>query len=308
MQTPGGPWERGMAWPDEGEYYANTGQMARTVGGSILVSLGGAGVMKVMVLGVVLVLLCVGVVGAEEVDGPTLSAEKDLLSLHYDHAPDKDDGQSAAADRTILGTLFDIEWMKKHVVAVSGAYGENAKRFNVKSDAVMDAVWNDCGGWLAGHTKRAEVVAELVQRWTAALKAGGDVWVKEGGQSDITAVVVRRIGEASPDIDTTARIHVVQHADWNESKTTDAALAYVKKHTDYIRIRDANNYLNIKGGHESFEKAAVAHPVYGPMWKAAFVYYDPNDRLDFSDTGELMRILGLGEIGVDEFRERFLGE
>ena len=35
-------------------------------------------------------------------------------------------------------------------------------------------------------------------------------------------------------------------------------------------------------------------------------YYDPNHRLDFSDTGELLHILGLGEMGIDGFRERFL--
>ena len=75
--------------------------------------------------------------------------ETDLISLHYDHAPDKDDGQSAAADRTILETMFGIDWIKMHVVAVSGAYGKNAADFNINSNAVMDTAWNDCGGWLA---------------------------------------------------------------------------------------------------------------------------------------------------------------
>jgi len=39
-----------------------------------------------------------------------------------------------------------------------------------------------------------------------------------------------------------------------------------------------------------------------------FAYYPPTVRLDFSDTGELLYILGMGEIGVDAFRERFLAE
>ena len=236
----------------------------------------------------------------------TFDSQKDLVSLHYDHAPDKDDGQSAAADRTILETQFDVDWIKKHVVAVSGAYGKNAKAFNSKSDAVMDAAWDDCGGWVAAHKNRENAVRDIVLRWSAVLKAGGHVWVKEGGQSDITADVVKQIRKRSPDVDTSRRIHVVQHSKWNENQTTDAALAYTRKHTHYIKIRDANGYLNIKGGHEAFEKAARRHPTFGKAWKAAFTYYNPKHRLDFSDTGELMHILALGEMGVEKFKARYL--
>ena len=202
--------------------------------------------------------------------------------------------------------MFDKDWIAKHAVPVSGAYGLNAPTFNPKSDRVMDVSWNDCGGWLAAHTAPAKVLAELTKRWSQTLADGGDVWVKEGGQSDITAAVVDRIHKQMPDVDTTKRIHVVQHSNWNEQKTTPAALAYTKKNTDYIRIKDANAYLNRLGGDKAFVQAATNHPVFGPAWKAAFVYYKPSQRLDFSDTGELYRILGLDEIGIDAFRERFL--
>jgi len=263
--------------------------------------------MKKLIPGcVLLVAMCASLRASEEAGMKQFSWETDLLSLHYDHAPDKDDGQSAAADRTILESLFGAEWIREHVVAVSGAYGKNAKSFNVKSDAVMNAAWNDCGGWLEGNTKRDEVVAELTQRWGKVLKEGADVWVKEGGQSDITVDVVKLIRRQFPDLNTTKRIHVVQHSNWNEKQTTDAALAYTKEHTHYIKIRDANAYLNIKGGNDVFEKTAKQHPAFGSVWKAAFTYYNPKQRLDFSDTGELMHILGLGEIGIDEFRKRFL--
>ena len=237
---------------------------------------------------------------------PSFHSEKDLLSLHYDHAPDKDDGQSAAADRTLLEAMFGADWIRAHVVPVSGAYGENRGDFNRNSDAVMDAVWNDRGGWLAAHTDRDRALAELTARWQNTLAAGGDVWVKEGGQSDLTAEVVEKIQQRLPEIDTRQRIHVVQHADWNEEQTTDDALAYTKQHTRYVRIRDANAYLNVAGGDAVFTVAAVSHPVFGPGWQAAFKYYDPKERLDFSDTGELMHILGLGELSVDEFRTRYL--
>jgi len=238
--------------------------------------------------------------------GPQFRPDRDLLSLHYDHAPDKDDGQSAAADRTLLESMFGPEWIRAHVVPVSGAYGKNRRDFNSDSDAVMDAVWNDRGGWLAAHTGRDRAVAEMTARWQKTLAAGGDVWIKEGGQSDLTAEVVKKITQRLPEIDTKKRVHVVQHGNWNEEQTTDDALEYTKQYTHYVRIRDANAYLNIHSGNAAFTRAAVSHPVFGPGWQAAFKYYDPKQRLDFSDTGELMHILGLGELSIDEFRTGFL--
>lgn len=243
-------------------------------------------------------------VGAEATKN--FNPRSDLLSLHYDHAPDKDDGHSAAADRTVLETLYGKKWITGHVVAVSGAYGKNASTFNSQSDRVMDAAWNDCMGWLAGHTGREQVIGDLAKRWKEVLENGGDVWVKEGGQSDITAAVVRRIKDEDPGVDTASRIHVVQHSKWNEEQTTEAALAYTTNETHYIKIPDANAYLNVKGGDARFQAAATAHPVFGSAWKAAFEYYNPKERLDFSDTGELLYLLGLGEVGIDAFRSQFL--
>ena len=235
----------------------------------------------------------------------TFNPDKDLISLHYDHAPDKDDGQSAAADRTMLESTFGADWLAKHAIAVSGAYGLNKKAFNKKSDTVMDAVYGQ-GKWIAANDDWDKAVDAVVKAWLAMLEAGGDVWVKEGGQSDLTADVLRIIRDEHKDIDTTRRIHVVQHSKWNEKQATAADLAYTKQQTDYIRIKDANRYLNKKGGDEKFEAAALAHPMFGPSWKAAFEYYPPSKRLDFSDTGELMRILELGEIGIDAFRKKYL--
>lgn len=239
--------------------------------------------------------------------GALIDAKHDLLMLHYDHAPDRDDGQSAAADRTMLEVLLGAEWIRSHVIAVSGAYGENADQFNPASNAVMDAAWGDTGGWLAAHTDREGVVNLLAKRWISVLESGGDVWVKEGGQSDLTAGVVRQVREERSGLDLRRRVHVVQHSDWNEDQTTDADLAYVKDETDYIRIPDANAFLNIEGGNVAFEKAAVADIHFGSIWQTAFEYYPPSERLDFSDTGELMHILGLERIGINEYRERFLG-
>jgi hypothetical protein len=100
----------------------------------------------------------------------------------------------------------------------------------------------------------------------------------------------------------------VQHSTWNENQTTDEALEYTKNNTHYMKIRDANAYLNVARGNRAFEKAAREHGVFGDVWKAAFAYYNPEQRLDFSDTGELMHILGLGELGIEDFQARFLDE
>jgi hypothetical protein len=254
-------------------------------------------------------LLSLGFVSLQRVAGESnrFDPDADLLSLHYDHAPDQDDGHSAAADRSMLETLYGLDWCKKNIVALSGAYGKNAKTFNAASDTVMDAVWSPVSGWLDAHADRDRAMAALTKRWKATLTAGGDIWVKEGGQSDITSMVVKRLGADMPTLDPRKRIHIVQHSDWNEQHTGDEALAHVKSHTDYIRIENANRYLKLDGGGDtSFQKAALSHPDFGPGWKAAFDYYNPRKRLDFSDTGELLHILGLGEVGIDEFAKRFL--
>jgi len=237
----------------------------------------------------------------------------DLLSLHFDHAPDRDDGHSAAADRTILETMYGKKWIRKHVIAVSGAYGKNAKQFNDASDKVMDVTWNEIGGWLDGHEDKDQVVEELVKRWTQCLNDGGHIWVKEGGQSDITAAVVRKIAKdlksaKDESRQLNKRIHLIQHSKWNEDQTTDSDLEYVKQATHYIKIKDANQFLNVKGGEKKFEGLAKKHSKFGDSWQAAFAYYAPNERLDFSDTGELMFILGLGEIGIEEFAKKYLVE
>lgn len=181
----------------------------------------------------------------------------DLLALHYDHAPDRDDGQSAVADRVILESEFGADWMAAHVPAVSGAYGENAAQFNPASDSVMDAVFADVGGWLAAHPDPTETLDAMADGWAATLEAGNEIWVKEGGQSDLTAEVVRRLQAALPDVDTRQHVHVVQHSDWNEDMTTDADLHYTKEHTDYIRIDDANRTSYTQGQMTVFAAACL---------------------------------------------------
>lgn len=91
-------------------------------------------------------------------------SETDLISLHCDHAPDKDDGQSAAADRTVLESLYGRGWLTTHTVAISGTYGLNRNQFNPASDRVMDVAFNEVGGWISAHRRWDIAVQEVAKR------------------------------------------------------------------------------------------------------------------------------------------------
>lgn len=236
---------------------------------------------------------------------PEFNSQADLISLHYDHAPDRDDGHSAVADRVILQEKFGVDWLKEHVVPVSGAYGQNRKLFQPESDTIMNIVWNDTGGWVAADQDWEQAVDVLYNRWMNTIEQGGKVWVKEGGQSDITADVIRKIKEHNSDINTKNYIRVVQHSDWNEDQTTPEDLTCVKEESDYIRIWDANAYLNDRDGNAKFARLASGHEVYGEMWTVAFEYLNPEERVDFSDTGELLAILDMEKLNVDAFAKRY---
>ena len=85
---------------------------------------------------------------------PLFNPGSDLISLHYDHAADRDDGISAAADRTVLQTLYGVDWIKSHTIRVNGTFGENDFWFQFESIPLMDVVWgsnsnSQLGGYIS---------------------------------------------------------------------------------------------------------------------------------------------------------------
>lgn len=253
--------------------------------------------------------------------------EKDLLVLHYDHAPDRDDGHSAALDRTMLEGMYCCSDLNSHVLAVGGTYGRceencNIDLYDAESEAVMDTVWtDDCGGWLNAHADWQGSKTQAVARWRDYLASGGRVFVKEGGQSDFTYDVISTIRKDFPDEYDADRVHVVQHSDWNERHTTQRNLSYVQNHTIYTKISDANRYLKVHGTSDDnlllideFIEASQSSSQFGAFWTAAFDYYtiyiwgdEEKDKpvIDASDTGELMEILGLhAEFSELRWRQR----
>ncbi len=236
-------------------------------------------------------------------NGP-FNASRDLLVLHYDHAPDRDDGHATVAAREIVHD-FGIS-----PLVVGGTYGENRNQYDDKSEGVMDATWGS-GGWLNAHTNWNGAVATEASRWESVLRAGGDVWVAEGGQSDLTADVMRRVAQSLPSVDLGSRVHVVQHSNWNQRYTTDADLDYVRNNSDYIKIADgnlANSTADLSGKNASFVSAA-RNGRFASAWNVAFAYLDPNHKLDFSDTVEVLHIVGVGTdqvADVGDFADYFI--
>ncbi|MCH2173697.1 hypothetical protein MK489_23210 [Myxococcota bacterium] len=241
-------------------------------------------------------------------DAKVFNPAEDLISLHYDHAPDKDDGQSAAADRTLLQAQFGADWIPEHVVAVSGTYGWLGGTFQEASDAVMDSAWSDVGGWLSANDDWHGTAVDVAELWNATLSTGGHVWVKEGGPSDFTAEVLEQLEKLGASAETISRIHVVQHATGNQVLGFYFPLRRVQASTDYRRIRGGNITLLEFGGDDAFVEAARSHAVVGSIWTAAFDYYDPEFAIDFSDSAATYHILGLGPPSLEDFRTRFLSE
>lgn len=232
------------------------------------------------------------------------SKKRDLVGLHYDHAPDHDDGHAAVAGREVTDHLGVSTYV------VGGATGKNRDRYQRGSESVMNAAWGST--WYNAHSDWSGSVSKAVKRWEKTMKAGGDVWIAEGGQSDFTADVIRGVAKVTPNAQVKRCVHVVQHSDWNENNTHGNDLVYVKAHADYWKIADGNKGgngtadLNNRSG--GFEKMARSGR-HANAWKAAFGYLSPKERIDFSDTVELLAIAGVGTgqvNNVDDFARKFI--
>lgn len=225
----------------------------------------------------------------------------DLLVLHYDHAH-FDDGHATMAARE-LAAAFDLD-----PLVVSGTAGPESPRPVRPYGAMMTAAWGDA--WLDAGLDRPGALATVVDRWLTTLDAGGQVWVAEGGVSDFTAEVVAEIRRRRPGLDTTAQIHVVQHNTDNESLTRADHLRAVQATTDYRRIADGNRpneSADLRQASDRFVAAALAG-ANADAWAVAFDHHPARD-LDFSDTVEVLHILGIGLDSVadpDDFAARFM--
>ncbi|NBD15594.1 MAG: hypothetical protein GVY04_05430 [Cyanobacteria bacterium] len=223
----------------------------------------------------------------------SFNPETDLISLHYDHAPDKDDGHATVAGKVLADTYgFD------HVV-VGGAHGKNGNRYNPASESVMDATWG-VDGWINAHDDRQAAIQELGQTWLATIQNGGQVLVAEGGQADTSLGAAEYVSDNGGDL---SKIKIIQHSNWNIQQYSDGVLdALNDLGVEHIKIDDGNRSndtadLNTTNSSVSNFVSTALDSKWSNAWEAAFEYYNPEIRLDFSDTVEVLHILS---IGLDE--------
>jgi len=233
-------------------------------------------------------------------------SENDLLALHYDNCPDRDDGHAIVAGKAVIDRVGI-----SNTIVVNGSCGADIRnRYQPDSVNVLRAVWGD--NWLDGFNQEASAVNTSADRWAATLSSGNEVWVAEGGPSDFTAKVLSRLGSAYPSLDR-KRIRIIQHSsgtNFNEKFTSEPAITLVKQVADYRAIPNGN--LANNGSADLNEKSEdflniARQSRYSSEWNAAFNYLNPSQKLDFSDTVEILYIINDTQtLTVNDFANRYL--
>ena len=254
----------------------------------------------------------------------------DLIALHYDVSPDLDDLQAIAAGCS-LSRCFDID-----PCVVIGTYGlddpQRAVQYNDPNSSKLGqttAAFNNvsrrdmaisvanaaygAGNYLdTGGGNWTNAVNAQADKWKPVIQSGCTVYVAEGGPSDFTSDVLRRLlalGCTSAQIK--ASVTVIQHADpgFNANETIPANLNYVENAANYVTIPNGNN----SNANADLEDASVntttssfavwaRNSECGAAWAAALDRF--SSKVDFSDTVEYLHILAVptGSVNnVDDF-------
>ncbi len=246
--------------------------------------------------------------------------DKDLLLCNFDSKPDEDDLHAVAG----LGTMLaDSRFNGVDYHCIAGAYGNQNGKFLNEPRLFNLAFGNS--NWTNADANRNNAVNVATNKAIAALDRGGDVWVAEAGQSEVTAAIVRKIKNQRSGVNTKQRVHVVQHnIKFNEGKTKPSDLSFVKNNTDYRNIGDGNGAgngtPNLTTNSGQFWSRAKNDAQVGELWKEADAaarrgfccdWDNPKIKgggMDFSDTVEPMWIFGFEGRGggVKGFFDEFL--
>ncbi|MEQ8707294.1 MAG: hypothetical protein RIC19_25400 [Phaeodactylibacter sp.] len=238
----------------------------------------------------------------------TFNKEKDLLLVQFDCKTDVDDLQTAAALATLLA---DSNFTHINYHAVAGTYGIQEGLY-VPPNNLFQLAFGE--HWTDAHNNMESAVEKVKPLVIKTLSNQGNVWIADAGQSDFSAELVQAVQKDLPEIKTSKRIHVVQHADWNEEVTTPEKLAFVKQNTAYTKIPDGNGVGNGTPGFRSPEFTnwddEITNPELKEIWQLAIDlsnrYNGKEGRynneaiaaggLDFSDLSEVCWILGIQNI------------
>ncbi|MEO0796244.1 MAG: hypothetical protein AAFX93_13835 [Verrucomicrobiota bacterium] len=265
---------------------------------------------------------------------------KDLFIPQFDSKPDPDDIHAMAALGSMLAhpDLHDVDYF-----AVQGSVGMQPSRTPngyIPAPALMTMAfgpenvrWTQAGrGRLntdPGTPNWNASVVRVRDKAKTALDRGGKVYVMEAGNSDFTRDWVQSLinNTSYTANDTRNRIVVVQHSNWNETRTTTTVgftganshpagitnvLDWVRNNTDYRRIEDGNgnnSTPNYRTSTTSFANQAEANNNPNThardMWREADRLIQDNGYLpghstitvggvDYSDCVEAWYIFGLG--------------
>lgn len=234
--------------------------------------------------------------------------EKDLLLAQFDCKTDVDDLHTVAAFRTLVSHQ---PYLKINYHAVAGTYGMQEGLYVPPNDLFQLAFGDN---WTDAHNNMKGAVEKVKSLAIKTLLQGGDVWIADAGQSDFSAELVYAVQKDLPEVETSKRIHVVQHAEWNEEVTTPEKLDFVKRNTDYVKIADGNGVGNGTPGFRDPEFTnwddKITDPELTEIWQLAVDLANKfngkegrynNEAvlaggLDFSDLSEICWILGLQDI------------
>ena len=182
----------------------------------------------------------------------------------------------------------------------------------------MDVVWGN--NYLDAHNQRTASVNTSANEWASVLANGGSVWVAEGGQSDFSADIVRRIASQFSGINL-KKITIVQHSAgstaYNERFTDAANLTYLRNTISYQTIptgNAGNNGSADLNSQSSFFVSTARSGRFSTEWNAAFNYLRPdcairteNCKLDFSDTVEVLYLVNdQATRSVNDFANTYL--
>ncbi len=236
------------------------------------------------------------------------NVEKDILLVQLDCKTDVDDIHTAAALATMM---YNSEFSKINYHVVTGTYGIQGGEY-VPPNSLLELAFEN--NWTDAHENFDDALKQTKVLVKATLENGGDIWIAEAGQSDFSAELIKAIQSDLNDINTTQRIHIVQHSDWNEENTSPINLAFVKENADYNRIPDGNAIGNGSPGFLSHEytewRSKIKDPKLLEIWQHSIDvankyngkegrYNNPaiaDGGLDFSDLAEVCWIFGLEDI------------
>ena len=220
------------------------------------------------------------------------NVEKDLMSFHHDFAPDRDDGHAIVANK-VLADVYQLN----HIY-VGGTTGINEDRYNPKSTTYINSVLGE-NNWINYLADKNQAAAEVGSKWIETIKDGGRVFVAEGGQSDLSLRAAEYVSSKGYD---TRNIYIVQHSRGFNTKNTSPGVyeGLESLGVGHFYIADGNKIdngtadLSYNSAQETNTfRSIAAQSKYANDWQKAWGFYDLG-RVDFSDTVEVLHILGVG--------------